>query len=238
MECTTIPGRGWELRLWLPDDYEVDKRVAHRFVRRPEPGVPNSVEVRLDLRNEKQAEPPAAPQLADLMKADPTLTEVKFTTAAEPWRGRPIAVARYEAFVQKKGWVFGRMAWLPMEPGTVVLNLNAVAALNTMMTQDWDSILATIEGPMTTLTFRERAPGRWKAMMIVGSAGILLMGIGVVMILARMTEALGGGVVSLGLLVPVVPVGYGILHFQECWRGLLVIAVGAGTLGVALSMRL
>jgi len=188
----------------------------------------------VDTSGVKRPEPPPLPTQADLMKVDPSLTYIKLKPDVSTWRGRPVSVARYEGFVEGNVGVYGRMAWLPLEPGTVVLDLYAEPTWESAMNRDWEQILAAIEGPETALTLRERAPSRWLASMILGGLAILVGLVGIMMILARMNEAIGAGIVMLGLVLPVVPLGYALVRLQECWRGLLVFLGGAALFGASL----
>ncbi|HLY07861.1 MAG TPA: hypothetical protein VKW04_01025 [Planctomycetota bacterium] len=237
LQSYDFPAPTRDLKIWLPDAYEADKFISRKFTRKPSVSSPDVVTLRLDFQPRKQPEPPPVPLEPDLMKVDPLLVDLKFTGAVARWRGRPVATARYEGFVQGKVGVYGRMAWLPLEPGTVVVNLYAEPAWASTMNQDWDVILANIEGQLSELTLRERAPNRWLAAKIVSVLGCLVALAGLIMILARMSEAMGGAVVSLGLVLPVIPIGYGFLHLQKCWRGLLVFFSGAGVFGVSLLME-
>jgi hypothetical protein len=223
-----------ELKLWLPLAYNPDDHIARMYVRDRTTGVPEGVTLRLDYSTTKRPEPPPLPGQADLQKVDGTLTDIIFTPSVSTWRGRPVSMARYVAFVHGKVGVYGRVAWLPLEPGTVVLDLYAEPALEATMDRDWQQILASIQSPETALTLRERAPRRWMTSMILGGLGCLVGLIGIIMILARMNEAIGGGIVFMGLVLPVVPLGYALFRLPECWRGLVVFLVGAATFGASL----
>lgn len=221
------------LKLWLPDAYAAISLHSRRWERKPSISSPDIVTLRLDLLDSKLPDAPAPPSEADLLRVDPSLTHLKFSAEVATWRGRPVPSARFEGFVQGKIGVFGRMVWLPLEPGTVVLQLYAEPSWVAAMNQDWDVILATIEGTISERTLRERSPGRWLASTIAAAGGILVALVGVILILYRMTQTLGGPVVYLGLLLPVFPVGYALLHLRECWRGLLLFGVGVGAFGIS-----
>lgn len=223
-----------ELRLWLPEAYVEDPLVSHRFERKPTATAADFVVLSLTTVSAKQPEPPPLPVEADLLKADPTLKNLKFTPAVIEWRGRPVATARYEGFEKGNLGVYGRMAWLPLEPGTVVLNIYAEPVWAPTMDQDWDLVLSTLEGPMSALTLRERAPGRWLAAKIVAVLGGLIALAGIIMILAKMNGEVEGPIVHLGLVLPLVPLGYALWRFTECWLPLLVFCAGAGIFGVSL----
>jgi hypothetical protein len=237
LKPVALSASGQKLRLWLPGAYEEDKLVSHKFARVPTTATPDVVTLRVGAATTKRPEPPPLPVEADLLMAEPTLGNLKFTGAVETWRGRPISTVRYEGFLQGRIGVYGRMAWLPLEPGTVMIHLYAEPSWAGTMNQDWEVILANIEGPMSELTLRERAPNRWLAAKIVAGIGILVALVGIIMILARMNEAVGGAVVYLGLLLPIVPIGYGVLHLQECKRGLLVFLGGAAVFGLSLFLE-
>ncbi len=222
------------LKLWLPSAYEPDARVSRKYARVRTPTSPEIVTLRLDYSGLKRPEPPTPPAEADLMKVDPTLGYIKLKPEVTTWRGRPVSMARYEGFVEGNVGVYGRMAWLPMEPGTVVLDLYAEPTWEAAMNRDWEQILAAIEGPETSLTLRERDPSRWTTSMILGGLGILVGLVGILMILAHMNEAIGAGIVMLGLILPVVPLGYALVRLPECWRGLAVLLGGAVIFGASL----
>lgn len=222
------------LKLWLPSAYEADLRAPRKYSRVRTPASPEVVTLRLDYLGVKRPEPPPLPTEADLMKVDPSLTYIKLKPEVTTWRGRPVSMARYEGFVEGNVGVYGRMAWLPLEPGTVLLDLYAEPTWEAAMSRDWEQILAAIEGPETALTLRERDPSRWMISMILGGLGILVGLVGIVMILARMNEAIGAGIVMLGLILPVVPLGYAIVRLPECWKGLVVFLGGAAIFGASL----
>ncbi|MBV8880393.1 MAG: hypothetical protein JO332_10545 [Planctomycetaceae bacterium] len=237
LKPVTFETESRSLKLWLPESYEPARLVARKYERKPTVTNPEAITLRVTLLPTKLPETPAPPHEADVMKLSPLLTDLKVTGSLAPWRGRPVAVARYEGFVQGKVGVYGRMVWLPLDPGTVVLDLYAEPAWMAAMDQDWNSILANIEGSIAERTLRERAPRRWLAAKITVTLGILVTLAGVVIILARMNDALGGAVVYLGLLLPVIPVGYAFLHRRECWRGLLAVGSGLAIVGVALLLE-
>ena len=227
-----------DLKLWLPEPYELDFHVTHRFIRKPTIAIPDLVTLRLDLRDKKAPLEPVPPTEADLMRVNTQLASLKFTSGVETWRGRQVAVARYEGFIGGNIGVFGRMIWLPLQPGTVVIDLWAEPSWVPTMNQDWDLILANIEGPIAEITLRERAPGRWLAAKIVAFLGYLLALAGVIMILARMNESLGGVVVLVGFLFPLIPLGYALFHLYDCRRGLLIVLSGVAVFGGSLLMEL
>lgn len=229
-----FPHPAKSLRLWLPAAYEPDPKVSLKFERKPTVTSPDVVTLRMAFQPVKLADNPMVPLEPDLMKVDPSLVNLKFTATVGSWRGKPVASARYEGFVQGQLGVYGRMAWLPLEPGTVVINLYAEPNWSATMNQDWDVILANIEGSISELTLRERAPNRWLAGKVLWTLGGLITLAGLVLILARMNEAIGGAVVYVGLLLPVIPVGYAFLHLHDCWRGLLIFLVGGGMIGTAI----
>jgi len=223
-----------KLRLWLPAAYEPDSKVSRKYERKPTVTDPDVVTLRMSLHPVKLAETPAVPLEPDLMMVDPSLVNLKFTGTVGVWRGKPVASARYEGYVQGGLGVYGRMAWLPLEQGTVVINLYSEPSWTATMNQDWDVILANIEGPISELTLRERAPNRWLAGKVLSTLGCLAALAGFVIILARMNEAIGGAVVYAGLLLPVIPVGYAFLHLHDCRRGLLILFSGGALVGVAI----
>jgi len=223
-----------DLRLWLPTAYEPDPRISLKYARKPTVTSPEVVTLRMIVQPVKLPEPPAVPLEPDLMMVDASLVNLKFTASVGSWRGKPVASARYEGFLQGEVGVFGRMVWLPLEPGTVVINVYAEPPWAATMNQDWDVILANIEGPISELSLRERAPNRWLAGKILSTLGCLVALAGLVIILARMNEVIGGAVVYVGLLMPVIPVGYAFLHLHNCWRGLLLFLLGGGMIGTAI----
>jgi len=223
-----------DLRLWLPTAYAPDSKVSRKYARKPTVTSPEVVTLRIDIKPEPLPDPPTVPLEPDLMKVDPSLVNLKFTGTVGTWRGKPVAAARYEGYVQGELGVYGRMAWLPLEPGTVVINLYSEPVWSTTMDQDWDLILANIEGPIFEHPLRERAPNRWLAGKILTTLGCLVALAGIILILARMSESIGGAVVYVGLLIPAIPIGYAFFHLHQCWRGLLVFLVGVGLTGTAI----
>jgi hypothetical protein len=225
------------LKLWLPPAYEPDAKLARKYSRKPTVSSPEVVTVRIDYQTTKQPEAPQVPLEPDLLKIDPTLVNLKFTATVGSWRGKPVASARYQGFVGGEIGVYGRMVWLPLEPGTVIVNIYAEPMWEATMNQDWDVMLANIEGSITEFSLRERAPGRWLASKILVTLGCLLALAGLVILLYRMNEAIGGAVVYVGLLLPVIPVGYAFLHLHNCWRGLLVFLVGAALFCLSIGLE-
>ncbi|HVR86681.1 MAG TPA: hypothetical protein VMU54_20320 [Planctomycetota bacterium] len=225
------------LKLWLPPAYEPDARLARKYARKPTVSDPELVTLRVEYQSQKPPINPVVPLEADLLKVDPTLVNLRFTATVGIWRGKPVASARYQGFVQGEIGVYGRMVWLPLEPGTVVLNLFAEPTWESTMNQDWNIILANIEGPISEYSLRERAPRRWLAAKVLATLGCLVAFAGLVAILVRMSVAIGGAAVTVGVFIPVVPVGYAFLHLNECWRGLLAFFVGGGLLGVSVLLE-
>jgi hypothetical protein len=125
------------------------------------------------------------------------------------------------------------MAWLPLEPGTVMLHVYAEPTWEATMDRDWDRILAAIDAPETELTLRERAPVRWMTSLILGGLGCVTALVGLIMILARMNEVIGGAIVAIGLILPLLPLGYALFRLPEYWRGLVVFAGGAALVGAS-----
>src|SRR5258708_6239769 len=95
-----FPHPAKDLRLWLPAAYEPDQKVSLKYVRKPTPPPPDVVTLRMTLQPIKLADTPTAPLEPDLMKVDPSLVNLKFTASVGSWRGKPVASARYEGFVQ------------------------------------------------------------------------------------------------------------------------------------------
>jgi hypothetical protein len=229
-----LPDMGKNLKLWLPRAYAKDPLIGLKFSRYATTRSNETLHLRMALLEQKLPVVPLPPTEADLLKVDPSLTYVKFTGSVENWRGRPVPTGRYEGFVPENIGVYGRVVWLPLEPGTVVLDLYGEPPWVDAMNRDWDLILENLSGPVVEHTLKERAPKRWLTAVILGSVGIFLTVVGVLMIVVRMNEALGGSLTFLGLFLPIVPVGYGLLHLDTCWRGLSVVLGGLGILGLAL----
>ncbi|HEV3026659.1 MAG TPA: hypothetical protein VG457_03760 [Planctomycetota bacterium] len=225
------------LKLWLPPAYEPDARLARKYTRKPTVSDPEIVTLRLEYQSQKPPMNPAVPLESDLLKVDPTLVNLRFTATVGMWRGKPVASARYQGFVQGEIGVYGRMVWLPLEPGTVVLNLFSEPTWEPTMNQDWNIVLANIEGPISEFSLRERAPRRWLAAKILATLGGLVAFAGLVVILYRMSVTIGGAAVTVGLFLPVVPVGYAFLHLNDCWRGLMAFFVGGGLIGVSVLLE-
>jgi hypothetical protein len=53
------------------------------------------------------------------------------------------------------------------------------------------------------------------------------------MLIGRMNEEIGSSLTFLGLLIPIIPFGYGLLHFYPCRKGLAVVLVGLGLIGLS-----
>jgi hypothetical protein len=227
-----------EVKLSLPTGYRADKLISRKYARVATDTNPDVVALRIEYASATMPLKPAAPSETDLMKMEPTLSNIKLEAGLGAWRGRQVPMARYEGFMRGNIGVYGRMVWLPLKPGTLVLNLYSEPPWAETMNRDWDVILANVDGPIVEPTLRERAPGRWLAGKITASTGLLVFFVGIIMILARMNEAIGELVVYLGLFLPVVPLGYALLHLQECWRGLLVCVSGLGIFGVSLLLEL
>ncbi len=229
-----------ELKFFLPTGYEADKFLSRKYSRVPTATRPDVVVLRMEYYPIKMPLVPVAPTDVDLMKMDSTLSNIKLTGGVGTWRGRPVPMARYEGFVQGPQGplgVYGRMVWLPLHPGTIVLHLYSEPPWAETMNRDWDLILANIDGRIVEPTLRERAPGRWLASLILIWTGGLVFVVGIIMVIARMNEAVGGQVVYLGLLFPAVPLVYGLLHLRECWRALLVSAFGMALFGVSILLE-
>ncbi len=225
-----------ELKLQLPAGYEPDKNISRKWTRAATTASPDVVFLRLEYYPVKMPLTATPPTEADLMKVESSLGNITFTGGVSTWQGRPVPAARYEGFLQGKTGVYGRMAWLPLQPGTVVLHLYSEPAWSATMNRDWDLILANLRGPIAELTLRERAPGRWLAAKITIVGGSFLFLVGIITILYRMNEAVGGAIVYLGLLIPLIPMGWSLFHLREYWRRLLISACGLTLLllGIAL----
>jgi hypothetical protein len=222
-----------QLKFFLPDGYIADKLVSRKYVRAATTTSPDVVVLRMEYYPVKMPLTAVPPTQADVMKMESALSNIKLTASLETWRGRQVPTARYEGFMQGNIGVYGRMVWLPLEPGTIVLHLYSEPPWAATMNHDWDVILANLDGKIAEPTLRERAPGRWLASLILAWSGGLVFLVGIILIIARMNEAIGGSVVYLGLLFPIVPLGYAVLHFVECWRPLLVCASGLALFGVS-----
>jgi hypothetical protein len=232
-----VPAPGENLTLWLPKLYEADPKISLKFDRKPTAVTNEAVSLRLALLKQKLPRVPSPPAEVDLLKIDPSLTYVKFTGSVTTWKGRTVPTGRYEGFVQGKIGVYGRVIWLPLEPGTVVLDLYAEPPWVDTLNRDWDAILGNISGPVMELTVRETAPNRWLAAKILAGFGGLVAFVGLLMIAVRMNEAIGGSVTFLALLVPIVPLGYAVLNLGTCKRGLGVALGGLGLFGLSLLLE-
>jgi len=233
-----LPAPGENLTLWLPKTYEKDPKVSLKFDRKPGAFTNEAVTLRMALLNLKIPEHPAPPTETDLLKVDPSLTHVKFSGSVGDWKGRPVPVGRYEGFVRDNIGVYGRISWLPLEPGTVVLDFYAEPVWMDGLNRDWDAILGSLSGPIVEQTLRERSPSRWRTAKALAVLGGLVFLVGLFMIIARMNESFAGPVVYLGLILPVVPIGYAFLRLHECWRGLAVVGGGLGLFGLSLLLEL
>jgi hypothetical protein len=222
-----------EVKLFLPNGYEADRLISHKYSRIATTTNPDVVVLRMEYYPVKMPLAAVPPTEGDLMKMESALNNIKLTAGLGTWRGRQVPMARYEGFIQGNIGVYGRMVWLPLEPGTIVLHLYSEPPWAAMMNHDWDVILANIDGKIAEPTLRERAPGRWLASLTLTWAGGIVFFVGIIMIIARMNESVGGAVVYLGLFLPVVPLGYAFLHLVECWRALLVCASGLALFGVS-----
>jgi hypothetical protein len=230
----TFKGPGENLKLVLPRSYEKDSKISLMFTRNANHETNDVVSLRMAFLNQKLPLVPVAPTEADLLKVDPSLTYVKFTGSVGTWQGRPVPMGRYEGFVQGKIGVYGRVVWLPLEPGIVVLDLYAEPAWMGGMNHDWDIILGNLSGPIVELTLREKAPRRWLTARILGGFGIVVASVGILMLIARMNESIGGSLTFAGLILPVIPLGYALFHLHECRKGIVVALTGLGILGLSL----
>ncbi len=233
----TFKDQGQDLKLWLPRSYEKDSKISLKFNRKANAETSDVVMLRMALLDQKLPLVPVAPTEADLLKVDPSLTYVKFKGSVGTWKGRPVPTGRYEGFLPGNIGVYGRVVWLPLQPGTVVLDLYAEPAWVGGMERDWDLILGNISGSIAELSLREKAPKRWLTAKILAVLGCLISLTGIVMLIARMNDSFSGPVVYLGLFMPVVPLGYGLLHLHSCWRGLAVVLSGVGVLGLSLLLE-
>jgi len=229
-----LPAPGQNLKLWIPLDYKKDPFVSLKFDRKRTAASNEAVTLRMALLEQKLTEHPAPPGEADLLRVDPSLTYVNFTGSVTTWKGREVPTGRYEGFVQGKLGVYGRVLWLPLEPGTVVLDLYAEPAWMDALNRDWDAIVGNLSGPVVERTLRERAPSRWLATTLLAGTGVLLAVVGIVLLIGRMNEEVGGSLTYLGLFVPIVPIGYGVMHLNQCWKGLALVFSGLGLFGLSL----
>ena len=62
--------------------------------------------------------------------------------------------------------------------------------------------------------------------------------LGVILLVARMNDAIGGSITYLGLLLPIVPVGYALFHLHECWRRLCFVLAGTSLIGLSILLEL
>jgi hypothetical protein len=232
-----LPAPGEHLALWLPKLYEADPKISLKFDRKSTRVTNETVSLRMALQKQKLSKNPSPPVESDLLKIDPSLTYVKFTGSVATWKGRAVPAGRYEGFVQGKIGVYGRVIWLPLEPGTVAIDLYAEPAWMDGLNRDWDLILDNLSGPVTELTLRETAPNRWMAAKILAGFGGLVAFVGLLMIAVRMNEAIGGSVTFLALLVPIVPLGYAVLNLSTCKRRLGVALGGLGLFGLSLLLE-
>jgi len=228
-----LPAPGQNLVLWLPRDYRKDPLTSWKFNRKPSAISNDVVTLRMALLERKLPQVPVPPELADLLKIDPSLTDVKFTGSVTTWKGHAVPTGSYEGFVQGKVGVYGRVVWLPLEPGTVALDFYSEPPSADAMNRDCDAILGALDGPIVEWTFRERAPQRWLATQLVRGLGILIGMVGVIMLIGRMNEEIGSSLSFLGLLIPIVPFIYGLLHFYPCRKGLAVVLAGLGLIGLS-----
>lgn len=226
-----------EISLRLPVGYEADKFISRKWTRVATTASPDIVTLRMEYSPVKMPLTVTAPTETDLMKMDSSLSNIRLTAGLAAWQGRQVPVASYEGYMQGNIGVYGRMAWLPLAPGTVVVHLYSEPVWSATMNRDWNILLANLNGPIVEPTLRERAPGRWLAAKISASLGVLVFVVGVVMVIARMNDAVGGAVVWLGLLLPAIPLGWAAFHLHECWRALLVCGSGLGIFGISLLLE-
>lgn len=224
---------GQNLSVWLPRDYKSDEKVALKFDRKPTATSNEAVSLRIALTDRKIPAQPAVPTEADLLKVDPSLSFVKFNGSIGTWNGRAVPTGRYEAFVPGNKGVYGRIIWLPLEPGTVALSLYAEPVWMDALNRDYDVILGGLSGPIVEQSLRERAPNRWLVSVILLWLGGLVAVIGIFMLIARMNDAFDNSLTYLGLFLPIVPIGFGVLNLPQCWKGLLVTVVGSGMIGLS-----
>ena len=94
------------------------------------------------------------------------------------------------------------------------------------MNDDFEKITASIAGPMVEFSLHERAPGRWLAALLLGVLGSLLGLVGHIMMVAEVNKDLGGGIGSLALFIPLVALGYGLIHYYSCRKAFGFLGVG------------
>src|SRR3954466_1838526 len=82
-----LPAPGQNLVFRLPRDYRKDPLTSWKFNRKPTAISNDAVTLRMALVERKLPQVAVPPELADLLKIDPSLTDVKFTGSVTTWKG-------------------------------------------------------------------------------------------------------------------------------------------------------
>ena len=93
------PRSGPEPGPLAPQEYRKDPATSWKFNRKPSAISNDAVTLRMSLVERKLPLVPIPPELADLLKIDPSLTDVKFTGSVTTWKGRAVPTGSYEGFV-------------------------------------------------------------------------------------------------------------------------------------------
>jgi hypothetical protein len=164
-----VPACAPKVVIWMPRSFEAQPKMRDVYIRKPNERSADHVALQVTAANTLPAAVPGAPLREDLVAKTPTLEVTRFEGTVAAWKGRPVSMALYEGRFRGQN-VFGRMAWLPLDPGTVILNVWGEAISETAINQDWETILAGVSGPGREIPLRERAPGRWWLAKIGGSS--------------------------------------------------------------------
>lgn len=94
-----------------------------------------------------------------------------------------------------------------------------------------------MSGPIVEQTPREQTHRRWLTAKLQAAPGCLRIVIGIILPFPSMNEPIGGPVIWLGLLLPVVPVEFALLHLAHRRRRLMAGLSGRAILGLSMALE-
>lgn len=173
--------------------------------------------------------PAAPPAEADLRALASLQPGALFTALKERWQDLEVRVFDYSGTRVFKGVeqkVAGRLALLPLEPGTVVVNSYADPFAERVLRAEWTKYISTVRGKIHKVsTPRSLRKGLTTLVVILG---FLVYGVGFVMMLRQMFADEAALLAYLSFVAPIIPPLYGAAHYERDRKTLLILLGGIG----------